>query len=235
MLRSLALVLTVLSSTGVYAQAASDDPDPQTEPVILVATEALSDPVYARSVLVAKPIGGHMHVGVILNKQTDKTLSSLFPEHPPSKEVRENVFFGGPMSHTSVTALTHLAQPVGDGVLALSKDLYFVMHVNKIDALIEKTPNDARYFIGNVIWKPGELDDELERGLWDVIPLSSDLALRKDIGGMWTELHDTSGLVHASLDARHATALQRGALRPAHARWSASRTPSLLKVSTTGS
>lgn len=195
--RITALVIGALASTLAWGQSIDDSVDVDAEPVILVASENLADPVYARTVLIAKPVGGQMHVGIILNKQTDRTLASLFPEHEPSKLVQEKVFFGGPMSRTAVAALTQVSQPSAEGVISFSNDLYFVLHVETIDSIIEKAPNAARYFVGNVIWRPGELDAELERGLWDVLPMSSDIALRKDIQRMWRDLHEVSSLQHA--------------------------------------
>jgi len=39
-----------------------------------------------------------------------------------------------------------------------------------------------------VLWRPGELDEEIKRGLWYVLDAKSDLALRKSTEGMWEEL-----------------------------------------------
>ena len=49
------------------------------------------------------PTGGH--VGVILNRPTRRTLSSLFPEHEPSKKVVDPVYYGGPFSRGALVAI----------------------------------------------------------------------------------------------------------------------------------
>ncbi|HEU4622818.1 MAG TPA: YqgE/AlgH family protein [Burkholderiaceae bacterium] len=193
----LATVCALLAAPVLSADA----PDHSREPVMLVATDRLVDPVYSRTVLIARPIGNQMHVGVILNRKTSSTLAALFPQHEPSKHVEENVFFGGPMSRTAVSCLTQSAPATSEGVVDFGQNLFFVLHVNTIDAIIEKSPNDARYYVGNVVWRPGELDAELERGLWEVLPISPELALRKDVSDLWDELHDDASLVHASLRA----------------------------------
>ena len=65
--------------------------------VTLVATPQFTDPDYRATVLLAVPIENGQHVGVIINRPTDRSLASLFPEHAPSKRVRDPVYFGGPM------------------------------------------------------------------------------------------------------------------------------------------
>jgi putative AlgH/UPF0301 family transcriptional regulator len=45
-----------------------------------------------------------------------------------------------------------------------------VMDAEAIDRIIETTPNDARYFAGLIVWQPGELDDEVRAGAWEVNP-----------------------------------------------------------------
>jgi putative AlgH/UPF0301 family transcriptional regulator len=57
-----------------------------------------------------------------------------------------------------------------------------------VDSVIEKQAAQARFFAGMVLWRPGELNEELKRGLWYVLDAKSDLALRKSTEGMWEEL-----------------------------------------------
>jgi putative AlgH/UPF0301 family transcriptional regulator len=57
-----------------------------------------------------------------------------------------------------------------------------------VDSIIEKEPQRARFFAGLVMWRPGELDDELKRGLWYVLEDSTDLVMRKPTEGLWEEL-----------------------------------------------
>ncbi|CAN5163739.1 YqgE/AlgH family protein [soil metagenome] len=175
-------------------------PDADTTAVILVATDILIDPVYNHTVIVVRPAGNGMHVGVILNRPTGTSLASLFPSHEPSRNVKENVFFGGPMAQLAVAAVTRNEPSPLDGVLEFKPDLYLVLQAKTIDSIIETAPNTARYYMGNVIWKPGELDSELEKGLWHVLPASSDLVFRKNTESLWSELDDNSRLLSAQAD-----------------------------------
>jgi putative transcriptional regulator len=73
--------------------------------VFLVAHPAFRDLDYRQSVLIvtAMPNGGH--VGVIVNRPTRRSLTSLFPAHEPSKKVADPVFYGGPFSRGALVAL----------------------------------------------------------------------------------------------------------------------------------
>ena len=42
-----------------------------------------------------------------------------------------------------------------------------------VDRVIETAPNDARYFAGLMLWRAGELEDEIREGYWSVRPASA--------------------------------------------------------------
>jgi hypothetical protein len=55
--------------------------------------------------------------------------------------------------------------------------------------VIETMPNDARYFAGLTAWRPGELDDEIRAGAWEVRPADASTVFRADPGSLWRDLH----------------------------------------------
>lgn len=156
--------------------------------VVLVAAPALRDPDYRQAVVVAVPIEGNRYVGVIVNRPTRRTLSSLFPEHEPSKKVVEPVYFGGPMSRGAVVAVVKTEKDLGRGSIGLTKEMFLAMTVNIVDKVIEETPNNARYFVGYIVWRPGELRMEIDRKLWHVVNADADIVFRKDTNGLWEEM-----------------------------------------------
>ena len=132
------------------------------------------------------PSGGH--VGVIINRPTNRSLTSLFPEHEPSKKVAEPVHYGGPFSRGALVALVKTDVSPGAGTLPMMKNLYIAFRANTIDKVIEQTPHDARFYVGYVGWRPGELKSEIDRGLWAVINAEREVIFQKDMGGLWEEL-----------------------------------------------
>jgi putative transcriptional regulator len=156
--------------------------------VTLVAAPRLVDPDYRGAVLLAVPVENNRHVGVIINRPTGRSLSSLFPEHAPSKLVRDPVYFGGPMLRQAIFAVVHIDHTPGPGSIRILKELFLATQGTVVDHIIEQTPNEARYYVGYVAWRPGELRQEVDRGLWYVLEADPDLVFRKDPARLWEEL-----------------------------------------------
>jgi putative transcriptional regulator len=176
------LCFAMLAAIMSSAQAQDEDA------ILLVAHPSFRDADYQQTVLLAAPAPNGGHVGVILNRPTRRALSSLFPEHEPSKRVLEPVHYGGPFSRGALVALVKTAATPGSGSVMLMKNLYMAFRVNTIDQIIETTPNNARFFVGYVGWRPGELRNEIDRGIWSVLGADVDVVFRKDMDNLWEEL-----------------------------------------------
>jgi putative transcriptional regulator len=170
----------------------------QDEAVILAAS-GVPRPRIPPDGVIAAPAPNGGHVGVILNRPTRRSLGSLFPEHEPSKKVADPVYYGGPFSRGALVALVRSDDAPGTGSVLLMKNLYLAFRANTIDHVIETTPNEARYFVGYVGWRPGELKSEIDRGLWTVHGADIDTIFRKDTEGLWEELLQQSRRIRAAL------------------------------------
>jgi len=179
------------------------------EALLLVGHPAFRDLDYRQTVLIAAPAPNGGHVGVILNRPTRRSLGSLFPDHEPSRKVMDPVYYGGPFSRGALVALVRADVNPGAGSVPLMKNLYLAFRANVIDQVIETTPNEARYYVGYVGWRPGELRGEIDRGLWSVLSADLDTVFRKDIDGMWEELLQQSRRIRAGVRAPQLAALPR--------------------------
>jgi putative transcriptional regulator len=201
-LRLIALAALLFAGAPAVAQG-------QDEAMILVAHPQFRDLEYRSTVLIAAPAPNGGHVGVILNRPTRRSLGSLFPEHEPSKKVNDPVYYGGPFSRGALVALVKADSAPGNGSVLLMRNLYLAFRANTIDHVIETTPNEARYFVGYVGWRPGELKSELDRGLWTVHNADLELIFRKDTEGLWEELLQQSKRIRAAAPSGEALALLR--------------------------
>lgn len=195
MKKVLLALLAVLSATLAAPASAQD------EAVLLVAHPGLRDLEYRQTVLIAAPAPNGGHVGVIINRPTRRSLGSLFPEHEPSKKVIEPVYYGGPFSRGALVALVRADHAPGPGSVPLMKNLFLAFRANTIDHVIETTPNEARYYVGYVGWRPGELKSELDRGLWSVLSADIGTVFRKDTEGLWEELLQQTRRIRAEAPA----------------------------------
>jgi putative transcriptional regulator len=168
-----ALLLLIVSATG--AARAAD----LSQAVMLVATANLAGSGYEEAVLLAAPLPKGGHMGFIVNRPTSVKLASLFPEHAPSSKVIDPVYLGGPVLPESLFAVTRKAPEGDEDSIALMPGLVAVFSAASVDRIIETTPNDARYFVGLVVWRPGELDEQIRAGTWAARPADVDSVLPK--------------------------------------------------------
>jgi putative transcriptional regulator len=192
-------VFRLLALFGLLVTCTLSSAQGQEDAIILVAHPQFRDNEYRQTVLIAAPAPNGGHVGVILNRPTRRSLGSLFPEHEPSKKVLDPVYYGGPFSRGALVALVKSDQAPGAGSVLLMKNLYLAFRANTIDHVIETTPNEARYFVGYVGWRPGELKSEIDRGLWSVTGADLETIFRKDTEGLWDELLQQSRRIRAHL------------------------------------
>jgi putative transcriptional regulator len=201
-------LLTVLAILGFATPwagpALAQDDDAA---MLLVAHPAFRDMDYRQTVLLAAPGPSGGHVGVILNRPTRRSLASLFPEHEPSKKVMDPVHYGGPFSRGALVALVKTDAAPGVGTVQVMKNLFMAFRVNTIDQVIESRPNDARYYVGYVGWRPGELKTEIDRGIWSVLNADMDVVFRKDMEGLWEEMLQQTRRIRAGAAVPYAATL----------------------------
>jgi putative transcriptional regulator len=154
-------------------------------PILLVAKPQLQGG-YRHTALLAIPTRDGRHVGFILNRATEVTMSSLFPDHAPSAKVVDPVFFGGPEALDAIFAVVK-GNP-GPNAFHLFGEWYVTGEAVSVDRIIEQRPNEARFFVGFVGWQAGELAMEIQKGAWFVDSPEAAHLMRKDTGNMWEEL-----------------------------------------------
>lgn len=156
--------------------------------LILVARPELRDAIYGSTILVARPLRDGSYLGFIINKPTPLTLGQLFPKHSPSLKVPGPVFLGGPVATNLIFALVARHESPGAGSMQIAPDLFLAFNGDAVDRIIESEADHARFLAGMVVWRPGELSDELKRGLWYEMAPDTSVVFRKQTEGLWEEL-----------------------------------------------
>jgi len=178
------LAALFLASIAVAPPARSEGVD---DTMILVAKRELRDQLYGSTILIVKPLGEDRHVGFIINKPTQMTLGKLFPNHGPSQKVVDPVYLGGPFNSQVIFALVNRPDSPGGRSVRIAPDLYLAVDSQVVDRIIETEPQHARFFAGMVLWRPGELADEMKRGLWYSLDARAEVVLKK-ADGLWEDL-----------------------------------------------
>lgn len=124
------------------------------------------DPNFRETVVLAHQAEDGSTVGVILNR----------PGEP--------LAFGGPVMRQVRVVLFRAAQPPEAPAFHVLPDIYLSMHPRNVDKPVE----NRRLFAGFAGWAPGQLESELARDGWYVLPASEEIVFRKDTRGLWEEL-----------------------------------------------
>jgi putative transcriptional regulator len=182
-LRSFALLVVLFAGVTGAARAAD-----LSRAAILVASDRLAGSPFERTVILVTPLPQGGHMGIVVNRPTGVKLESLLPEQASARNVVDQVYAGGPMLSNVVFAVTRKPPVDGSKAVQLIPGLVAVMDGETVDRIIETTPNDARYFVGLMVWAPGQLDDEVSKGAWEVRPPSVETVLPTHSTDLWKSL-----------------------------------------------
>ncbi len=189
--RVVGLALMALVGVGLLLSALRVDA--QDKPVFVVASPALTG-AYRGTVMLARPVNGG-HVGVILNRPSEYRLAQLFPDHPPSAAVTDPVYLGGPRLSQIISAMVRAEKAPHAKSLKLAPGIWLVFDAATVDLIIETTPNEARYYAGFVVWKPGELASEISQGMVLLRPFDPGKLFLPDTRHLHEELVPKKGQV----------------------------------------
>jgi putative transcriptional regulator len=162
-LRSIAVI--AVGFAGMAAAAGAAD---LSGPVILVASERLAGSPFEQTVILATPLPQGGYMGIVVNRPTGVKLESVLPSQASARNVVDQVYAGGPMLQGIVFAVTREVPAEGSKAVPLMPGLVAVMDGESIDRILETAPNAARYFVGLMVWEPGELDDQIGKGAWEM-------------------------------------------------------------------
>jgi putative transcriptional regulator len=165
----------------LVAVSASVMSQPQAEPpnaILLVAKPDLLDPNFRETVVLVTQTEDASTVGVVLNRPTART-------HPESGET---LYYGGPVMQEVLLAVFRAERAPDAAAFHVLKGIYLTMHPQNIEPLVARRAGDYRLYAGFSGWTPGQLESEMKRGGWYVLPASTNVLFRKDTAGMWQEM-----------------------------------------------
>lgn len=158
--------------------AAAQQPDPPNS-LLLVASPDLLDPNFRESVVLVTQAPDSSTVGVILNR----------PSAARHSVTGEILYTGGPVLQEVTVALFRSGSPPAAPAFHVLTNIYLSMHPANLELLAQPRARDHRLYKGFAGWAPGQLQSELARGGWHVLPADEDVLFRDDTTGLWQELY----------------------------------------------
>ena len=186
-----ALVLGLVMVVGPAAPAAQKSrPVARLKPgVFLVAVPELSDPNFARTVVLLVEYGDGGAMGVIINKQTDVPLEKALPDVKALEGQARLVFFGGPVGRNQMFVLLRSKTPP-KGVVKVFGSVHFTGNQEAlIEALKGREPDKrVRVYAGYSGWSPGQLEREVGRADWIIADADAGMVFAADPSKVWPEM-----------------------------------------------
>lgn len=171
---------------------------PRTEPVsiILLAHPGLTDPNFARTVVLVTRTPGSDTIGVILNRRLRAGAVPL-----PDELAARDIYFGGPLAPRGLLGIGPQPATSGDeraerdneigpsGVVAVLPGLQLVVGGRRVRALAAaQAPERVKLFSGYAGWAPQQLESEIARGGWLVQAATEAIVFDADPDTLWERL-----------------------------------------------
>ena len=157
---------------------------------LLVASPALLDPNFARSVVLITEHTEEGAMGVVLNRPSDTEVDQVAPELASVID-GEPIFIGGPVQPKALVVLAEFSDPDAAAWI-VAADVGFVA-ADTVGDRLEEAVRRGRVYAGYSGWGAGQLEAELEEDAWIVeAPLPAEL-FPDDPDALWHDVLERKG------------------------------------------
>jgi putative transcriptional regulator len=169
---------------------------------LLVAAPGLLDPNFRRTVVYMIEHRSRGSLGVVLNRPSDVAVQDVLPSWAPLSSRPQAVFVGGPVD--GKTALCLAALRAGQdaasvaGLVGVAGPVALVDLDGDPEALAPRV-RGLRVFAGYAGWDSRQLDGEVARGDWIVVPGLPDDVLAGHDAHLWARVLRRQGVPLALL------------------------------------
>lgn len=167
--------------------------------LLLVASRKVTHPVFRETVILVTKHEDDGHIGIIVNRSLEIPLNLVLPSLPGAE--KHMLHRGGPVDPSQISFLFRGgdAEP---GSLTVGKQTYFSGSPSLLIRLLSgaRGNNGLRVVSGYAGWAPEQLESEIARGDWHVLPVDSAILFDGPLSAMWPELYRRATQVNARLD-----------------------------------
>ena len=125
-------------------------------------------------------------MGLVINRPTEVGMDELVSDDDVLSAYGGPIYWGGPVQMNSLRALMRTDETPADAERIVGS--VYLVPVNDALKPALQDMSHLRLFIGYAGWAPGQLDHEIARGSWHIVPASEDVVFAKDPAGLWKQL-----------------------------------------------
>jgi putative transcriptional regulator len=134
---------------------------------LLIASPALVEPNFARTVVLLTEHGEEGAMGVVLNRPSETAVGEVAPELADLAG-EEPVFIGGPVQPQALVVLAEFDDPTAAAWIVVA-DVGFVA-ADTAEEAVERAVRRGRVYAGYSGWGAGQLEGEIAEEAWIVEP-----------------------------------------------------------------
>jgi putative transcriptional regulator len=152
---------------------------------LLVASPALLDPNFARTVVLITEHGDEGAMGIVLNRPSDAAVDAVVPE---LAEIAggEPIWVGGPVQPEALVLLAEFSDP-GAAAWIVVADVGLASADVDLDELAAAVRR-GRVYAGYSGWGPGQLEAEMEVDSWIIEPPLPVELFPEDPSSLWSDV-----------------------------------------------
>lgn len=166
---------------------------------VLVATPQLSDPSFARSVVLVLEHDRGGTLGIVLNRPLEVPIVEVLPDWTGQVSDPGRLFAGGPVSREAALAVGLLSTGSGKEHSGVDEEggpvgfnaMFGRVGLVDLDAparLLDGALSGLRIFAGYAGWSPGQLEDEMEAGAWVVVDAEDEDLTTRTPDALWSQV-----------------------------------------------
>jgi putative transcriptional regulator len=160
---------------------------------LLIASPALLDPNFRRTVVLVTEHNDDGAAGLVLNRPSPAAVAEVVPQLEALVDDGGQIWLGGPVQTNAVLVLGEFVDPE-DAAVPLFGSLGFPS-LEDPDGVVAVTTR-RRVFAGYAGWGDGQLEDELSREDWILEPALADDAFTDDPHELWAAVLRRKGGVY---------------------------------------
>tara|TARA_B100000287_G_C20609416_1_gene771426 strand:+ start:164 stop:742 length:579 start_codon:yes stop_codon:yes gene_type:complete len=161
---------------------------------LLLAQPLLIDSYFSRSVILICDHNKNGTIGLQINKPLKSKVESIISK----PLIDQKVFLGGPVDKNIF--FLHKKNVFTNDSVKINNHLFFSKNIDYIESLIlnkKIQQNQFKLFIGYSGWDSGQLEEELNKNSWIVVPkFDINIIFSNDYNNIWKEVLNNSSKIH---------------------------------------
>ena len=151
---------------------------------VLIASESLLDPNFARAVVLIVQHDENGAMGLIINRALETTVQDAWTQVSSVPYPNDDPLYqGGPCEGPLIVLHTRPDK----GQMEVTGGIWLSSDADAVKALVEEAVEPLKFFVGYAGWTGMQLETELTEGAWQVAEIDPSLLMATP-RGLWEEL-----------------------------------------------